>query len=261
MKIDPIKQFALKVIMPIKLFGLDLSVTNSAIFMLVSAVLIILFFQVALHNPNHKIPRKMQSILESLFHFVSDLTKENIGKNYKIYLPLIFSLFTFLLMGNLIGLIPFSFTFTSHLIITFSLALMVFLFTIFISLKKFGWSFFGRFVPSGTPGFLIPIIIPIEVLSFMFRPISLSMRLFANMLAGHIILKVFSSFVMPIFMAINNYFEAILPLNFIMGLLLLVLPISLNIMFIVLECLVAVIQAYIFACLTCIYIRDALESH
>ena len=261
MKLDPLKQFALKIIIPLKIWDIDISLTNSSLFMLGTTFFIILSFQIILKSAKTKTPSIAQGIIEFLFSFTKKLSQENIGKDHIIYLPLTFSLFLFLLVGNIIGLFPFAFTFTSHLIITFALALLVFLLSIAVSIKKFGFGFFSRFIPSGTPIALMPVIIPIEVLSFLFRPISLSMRLFANIVAGHIILKVFASFIFPLFNGIPTFLNSKGLLGNIIGALAAILPLIANVMFLGLEFLVALIQAYIFTVISCIYIRDSIEAH
>ena len=176
------------------------------------------------------------------FNFISSLINDTVGKEGKKYFPLVFALFMFILFGNLFGMIPYSFTFTSHIIVTLALAMGVFIFVTVLGFVKHGVKFFGFFVIPGLPIYMLPLLIPIEVISYLSRPISLSVRLFANMLAGHTLLKVFAGFVSAL------GFFGILPL---------VLIIALT----GLEILIAFLQAYVFAILTCLYINDALHLH
>jgi len=187
-------------------------------------------------------PSRMQVAAELGFNFINNLITDTVGKEGKKYFPLVFSLFMFILFGNLFGMIPYSFTFTSHIIVTIGLALAVFLFVTILGFVKHGLKFFGFFVIPGLPIYMLPLLIPIEVISYLSRPISLSVRLFANMLAGHTLLKVFAGFVSAL------GFFGILPLVFIVALT-------------GLEILIAFLQAYVFAILTCLYINDALHLH
>jgi F-type H+-transporting ATPase subunit a len=184
----------------------------------------------------------MQVAAEMGFSFINNLITDTAGKEGRKYFPLVFSLFMFILFGNLFGMIPYSFTFTSHIIVTFGLALAVFLFVTILGFVKHGLKFFSFFVIPGLPIYMLPLLIPIEVISYLSRPISLAVRLFANMLAGHTLLKVFAGFVSAL------GFFGILPLVFIIALT-------------GLEILIAFLQAYVFAILTCLYINDALHLH
>ena len=187
-------------------------------------------------------PSRLQAAAEMGFSFINNLIADTAGKEGKKFFPLVFSLFMFILFGNLFGMIPYSFTFTSHIIVTFGLALGVFIFVTLLGFIKHGLKFFSFFVIPGLPIYMLPLLIPIEVISYLSRPISLAVRLFANMLAGHTLLKVFAGFVSAL------GFFGILPLVFIVALT-------------GLEILIAFLQAYVFAILTCLYINDALHLH
>jgi F-type H+-transporting ATPase subunit a len=193
------------------------------------------------------VPGRLQSIAELSYEFVADTINSTAGKEGMRFFPLVFTLFMFILVANIIGLVPYTFTVTSHIIITACLALLVFFTVIGYGLYKHGLHFFRLFVPSGIPIYILPLIVFIEVLSFLSRPISHSVRLFANMLAGHITLKVFASFV-----------TLLGGLGFF-GILGAVLPLALVVALTALELLVAFLQAYVFAILTCIYLNDAIH--
>jgi F-type H+-transporting ATPase subunit a len=193
------------------------------------------------------VPGRLQSIAELSYEFVADTINNTAGKEGMRFFPLVFTLFMFILVANIIGLVPYTFTVTSHIIITACLALLVFFTVIIYGLYKHGLHFFGLFVPSGVPGYILPVIVFIEVLSFLSRPLSHSVRLFANMLAGHITLKVFASFVTLLGgLGIAGIAGAVLPLALVVALT-------------ALELLVAFLQAYVFAILTCIYLNDAIH--
>ncbi|MCP4922524.1 MAG: F0F1 ATP synthase subunit A, partial [bacterium] len=187
-------------------------------------------------------PGRIQMTTEFLFSFVRNTLESSVGKEGLAHFPLIFSIFLFVLFGNLFGMIPGGFTFTSHIVVTFALALFIFIIITGIAISQQGFGFFKRFLPEGVPWPIIPIIIPVEILSYVFRPVSLSIRLFANMLAGHIILKIFAGF--TIMMGFFGF-----------------LPLALNVVFIGFEFFVAALQAYIFTILSCAYLNDALQSH
>jgi F-type H+-transporting ATPase subunit a len=177
------------------------------------------------------------------YDFIANMVKDNVGKGGRAYFPFIFSLFLFILFGNVLGMVPYNFTYTSHIIVTFGLAGFIFLGVTFIGLVKHGISFLKFFVPSGVPIALLPILIPIEVISYLVRPISLSLRLFANMMAGHTMLKVFASFIV------------------LLGLLGGWAPLLLVIILTGFEIMIAVLQAYVFTILCCLYLNDALNLH
>jgi F-type H+-transporting ATPase subunit a len=199
-----------------------------------------LFF-VAATQKKSLVPNKMQLIAEIAFEFVSKMISETAGKDARPYFPFILSLFLFVLVANLLGMLPYSFTVTSHIIVTFALAFFIFIGVTIVGFAKHGVSYLKLFVPSGVPIFLLPLIIVIEVISYLSRPVSLSVRLFANMMAGHTMLKVFGGFVIS--------------LGIIGGW----LPLSFTVALTGLEILIAFLQAYVFAILTCIYLNDALN--
>ncbi|MGL4636450.1 MAG: F0F1 ATP synthase subunit A [Beijerinckiaceae bacterium] len=246
-KIDPIHQFEISKIGPsINVFGHDVSFTNSALFMLI-AVLIILFIMVYGTRARSVVPGRLQSAAEMLYEFMADTVRSSTGKEGMKFMPLVFSSFIFVLVCNLVGLIPGTFTVTSHIIVTFMFAMLVIGTVIIYGIAKHGTHFFGLFVPSGVPGLLMPFIVVIEVVSFISRPISLSMRLFANMLAGHIALKVFAGFIVLMTTA-GGAALALTPL-----------PMAMIVALYALELLVACLQAFVFSILTCIYLNDALH--
>ena len=244
--INPIEQFELSRIVRVIVGHSDVSLTNSAIFMAIAAGLtLLLMAQTAKGTVGA--PGRLQSLGEMAYEFVAGMVKSSAGEEGMRFFPLVFSIFMFILFCNLVGIVPYTFTPTSHIIITAALALTVFFTVIIVGLKEHGTHFFKLFVPEGVQWFLMPIVIPIEVISFFSRPLSHSIRLFANMLAGHIILNVFGGFVAMLLAA-----SAVLK---ILALLPFVMTIGLE----ALELLVAFLQAYVFAMLTCMYLNDALH--
>lgn len=244
----PLEQFEVKRLVSLPVGDFDLSFTNSALFM-VLAVIVSTGLLVFGMRGRAMVPGRLQSMAEMLYELVSDMVRENAGPQARKYFPLIFSLFVFVLFGNVLGLVPYSFTFTSHIIVTFAMALLVFLVVTVVAFAKHGVHFFHFFLPHGTPFLVALLIVPIEVISYFLRPISLSVRLFANMLAGHTMMKVFAGFTVSL-LAAGGAGAAI-------G----ILPVLLNVAMFALEFLVAGIQAYVFALLSCVYLRDALEMH
>ena len=240
-KHSPLEQFEIIPYWHIKINNLDLSFTNSS-FAMVLTVAFITIFLTATVKTRSIIPTRMQLISEMSYNFINQLLNDTVGNEGRQYFPFIFTIFMFVLIGNMIGMIPYSFTFTSHIIVTFALASVVFIGTTILGFVKHRLHFFSFFVIPGLPWYMLPLLIPIEVISFLSRPISLSVRLFANMLAGHTLLKVFAGFVVALGLA------GILPLVFIVALT-------------GLEILIAFLQAYVFAILTCLYINDALHLH
>ncbi|HXX52208.1 MAG TPA: F0F1 ATP synthase subunit A [Xanthobacteraceae bacterium] len=247
MQVDPIHQFEIKNLWPVfTLGGHEINFTNSALFMfivvgLASALLIGGTARRAV------VPGRLQSIAEISYEFVANTLRSSAGTEGMKFFPFVFTLFIFVLFANFIGLIPYSFTVTSQLIITVSLALLVFFIVVGYGFWRNGLHFLNLFVPKGVPKLILPAIVVIEILSFVSRPISHSVRLFANMLAGHITLQVFAGFVIMLASAgVLGWFGAVLP--FIMVVLLTAL-----------ELLVAFLQAYVFAILTCIYLNDAIH--
>lgn len=246
--IDPLHQFQIQRLIPISIAGWDISYTNSALWMTVGLIIVFLFFFMALRN-EQMVPNRLQAAAEMVFCFISDMVKTYIGLEGLPFFPFIFTLFWFVLMGNLLGLLPFSFTYTSHIIVTFSLAIVAFLAANVVGFKKHGLGIFRLFLPKGVPIFLAPLMILIELVSYLARPFSLSIRLFANMMAGHLILKLFAGFSVLLGKAG--------PLLAVAG----IVPLMLNIGITGLEFLVAVLQTYVFTLLTCLYINDAINLH
>jgi len=245
-KIRPIEQFEIHPIVDVNIGGLDLSFTNSSLFMVATVAVASAFLYMTTSNRG-LIPSRLQSISEMSYEFVASMLRDGAGSAGMRFFPLVFSLFMFILVANLIGMFPYFFTVTSHIIVTFALAMLVVGTVVVYGFWKHGLGFLNIFAPSGIPLILMPMVIAIEVISFLSRPISLSVRLFANMLAGHIMLKVFASFVVSLgSMGALGVAGAILPLLMIVALT-------------GLEFLVAVLQAYVFAVLTCMYLNDALH--
>ncbi len=244
---DPIAQFQIKKIATLgHIGGVEIAFTNSAAFML-AAVAVTVGGLVLATAGRSMVPGRVQSVAEVTYEFVADMLRQATGEEGMKFFPLVFSLFSFILVLNMFGMIPGLFTVTSHMIITAVLALLVFFTVLGYGLYKHGFHFFGLFVPSGIPIVIMPLIVLIEVMSFLSRPISHSVRLFANMLAGHITLKVFAGFV-----GLLGSFGAL-------GWIAAVLPLGLTVALTALELLVAFLQAYVFAILTCIYLKDALH--
>ncbi len=240
-KHNPLEQFEIQTLIPIRLGNLDISFTNSSAFMVlaVAAVAILMILAV---RPRASIPGRWQILAELSYEFIARLVRDNIGKDGKPYFSLIFTIFMFVLFGNFLGMLPYSFTFTSHIAVTLSMALVIFVLVTIIAFFKHGIRFFSFFLPAGVPIFLAPLMIVIEVISYFTRPFSLSIRLFANMMAGHTLLKVVGGFVFPLGI-----------LGFV--------PLAGLVAITGLEFLIAFLQAYIFTILTCIYINDAINLH
>ena len=243
---NPIHQFEILPIIHIPVGNVDLSFTNSALWMVIGTVLSTVFLSIAMKR-QELIPGRMQMFAEMLYEFIAKMVRENIGMKGRQYFPFVFTLFMFVLMGNLLGLLPYSFTYTSHLAVTGGLALMVFIMVVICGLYNHGTHFFALFVPAGAPLWLMPFIIPIEVFSFFCRPLTLSVRLFANMMAGHIMLKVVAGFaVAAMGMGAAGAFLGLI-------------PVGINTIMMAFELLVALIQAYVFAILTCVYLKDTVD--
>ncbi|RWL39415.1 MAG: F0F1 ATP synthase subunit A [Mesorhizobium sp.] len=248
-KVDPIHQFQIHPIIPLHIGGYDVSFTNSSLFMVITIVLASAFLYWSTAS-RALIPGRLQSVSEMAYEFVGNMLRDAAGKQGMQFFPLVFSLFMFVLVANLIGLFPYFFTVTSHIIVTFTLAILVIGTVVVYGFAKHGLGFLKLFVPHGVPGLLLPLVVAIEVISFVSRPVSLSVRLFANMLAGHITLKVFSGFVVSL-----SALGAV-------GIAGSVLPLAMAVALTALELLVAFLQAYVFAVLTCMYLNDALHpSH
>jgi len=238
----PLEQFDINTLVPIKLGAVDASLTNSGIYMILIVIAVTLFLTLSIRRRG-MVPGRWQSMAELSYEFIAGMVRDNVGPEGRAYFPFVFSLFMFILFANLIGLVPYSFTVTSHIIVTFSLAALVFLGVTTIGLIRHKLHFFTYFMPPGVPLLMAPILIPIEVVSYLSRPVSLSIRLFANMMAGHTMLMVFAAFVIP--------------LGFMGGW----APLTVNVALNGFEFLVAVLQAYVFTVLTCIYLHDAIHLH
>ena len=246
---DPIHQFEIKRLIPIDFFGIDLTITNSAFFMGLAIVAIFIFFMLATLRKK-LVPSRLQSIAETIYEFVFNMVQDSMGEQGLKFFPLVFTLFLLILTLNMLGMIPGFFTVTSQLWVTAALALLVFITVIVVGFAKNGLGFLKLFVPEGVPIYVLPLVSMIEVISFFSRPLSHSVRLFANMLAGHITLKVFAGFIIMLLGAAGLYKT------------LAVLPLFMAIALTALEFLVAFLQAYVFTMLTCMYLNDALHpSH
>ena len=243
---DPIHQFQIQKWIPLELGGYDVSFTNSSAFMLatVAGASALLYFSTAGRS---LIPGRLQSVSEMAYEFVANTLRDAAGTSGMKFFPFVFSLFMFVLAANLLGMVPYFFTVTSHLIVTFALAMLVMAVVVGYGFYKHGFGFLNLFVPHGVPGILVPLVVMIEVISFLSRPISLSVRLFANMLAGHITLKVFAGFVVSL-----SAMGAV-------GIGGSILPLAMTVALTGLECLVAFLQAYVFTVLTCMYLNDAIH--
>ena len=234
-------QFEIERHLPLEIFGIDASFTNSSLFMVIAAISVSAFLLISTSGRS-LVPGRLQSLAEIAYEFVANMIRDNVGTAGMKYFPFIFTLFVFVLACNMIGMIPYTFTVTSHIIVTFALAAVVFIGVTFVGFAKHGIGFLRTFVPSGVPPVMLLILVPIEIISYLTRPISLSVRLFANMMAGHTMLKVFGGFVVGLGA---------------LG----VAPLAFMVAFTGLEFLVAFLQAYVFAILTCIYLNDAINMH
>ena len=239
---SPIEQFKVVRYVPLEVGGVDISFTNSALWMLIAVVVSTGFLTVAMRRKS-LVPTPVQYVAETLYLIVANMIRDNVGREGRKYFPFVFSIFIFVLFGNLLGLIPGAFTFTSHIVVTFTMAAVIFLAVTVIGLVRHKGHFFSLFFPHGAPLFTAPILIPIELVSYLSRPISLSVRLFANMTVGHVILKVIAGFVISLGIA-----GGFVPLAGLVAIT-------------ALEFMIAVIQAYVFTILTCIYLHDALHLH
>lgn len=240
---NPLSQFTVEKILDINIGGFDLSFTNSSLYMVIATFSIILFMLLATSN-KALVPGRMQVVAESIYNFVFNIVKGTIGDEGVKFFPLVFSLFTFILLCNILGMTPYSFTATSQIAVTLSLALISFLVVTLFAIWRNGFiGFFKMFLPSGVPMWMAPVIFIIEFFSYLIRPITLSVRLFANMVAGHVLLKVVAGF--------------IISLGVILG----ILPFLFSVIMTGFEIFVAVLQAYIFAILVCAYLGDVTKSH
>lgn len=235
-------QFVIERYVKMEPFGIDASFTNSSLFMVLSVGIAIAFLTFAMSNRS-LVPSRMQSVAELSYEFVANMVRENVGKEGMKYFPFVFTLFVFVLMANMLGMLPGSFAVTSHIVVTFALAAAVFIIVTAIGFIRHGFGYLKLFVPEGVPLWLMPLIVPIELISYCIRPMSLSVRLFANIMAGHTMLKVFAGFIVS--------------LGVIGG----IAPLAFTVAFTGLELVVAFLQAFIFTVLTCIYLNDAVNMH
>jgi F-type H+-transporting ATPase subunit a len=239
---SPMEQFEIKRLLEFKIGSLDASYTNSALWMTIAVILAFFLFVVGMQK-KALVPGRLQSMAELGYEFVAGMVRDNVGDAGKKYFPFVLTLFVFILFCNLLGLVPYAFTPTSHIIVTFAMAAVVFLGVTIIGFVRHGAHFLSLFVPKGVPFVLLLLLVPIEIISYLVRPFSLSIRLFANMLAGHTMLKVFGGFVVML-----GIIGGWAPLAFI-------------VVFTGLELLIAFLQAYVFAILTCLYLNDAIHLH
>ena len=241
LNLHPLEQFEITPLIPIHLGELNISYTNSSLWMTIAVAIIIALMTLPTRG-RALVPGRMQSVAEILYETTANMLRESAGRDGRQYFPFVFALFSFLLVGNLQGMIPGSFTFTSHIVVTFGLALVVWVGTTAIGFIRHGVGFLSFFVPSGAPVWSAPLLVMIELISYLSRPVSLALRLFANMLVGHTLLKTIGGFV------------------FVLGIAG-VVPLAATVAITALEFLVAVLQAYVFAILSCIYLSDALHLH
>jgi F-type H+-transporting ATPase subunit a len=242
----PLEQFEIHPYIPIEIGGVDLSFSNSAAWMALATVTATAFLTLGARR-RALVPGRMQLMAEMAYEFVANMIRDNVGDAGRRYFPYIFTLFMFILFGNLLGLIPGSFTYTSHIIVTAALAVTVIVAVTGIGIAKHGMHFFSFFVPKGVPAPMLLMMVPIEIISYLSRPVSLSIRLFANMMAGHTMIKVFAGFVVPLG-AVSLGLGGLA-------------PIAMNVALTGFELLVAFLQAYVFTVLTCLYLNDALNLH
>jgi F-type H+-transporting ATPase subunit a len=253
--LDPLHQFVIKPIFSIDAAGFDLSFTNSSLSILLAILVMFAVFSIWTKT-GKLIPSRMQALGELSYIFIADMIRDNVGSQGIKYFPFVFSIFLSVFLGNMLGMIPYAFTFTSHIIVTFTLAMIVFLFVTILGFVKHGWKFFSLFAPAGLPTYLTPLLVPIELISYLSRPITLAVRLFANMVAGHAMMKVFAGFSAMLigFAVAQDGFASMVGVFSI-------IPLSLNIIMTGFEIIVAALQAYVFTILTCVYLNDAIHLH
>ena len=239
---NPLQQFEVKTLIPIHLGGVDASFTNASMFMMFAVAGVATFLMLSMRG-RALVPTRWQSMAELSYEFIAGMVRDNVGSEGRKYFPFVFSLFMFILFANLIGLLPYSFTFTSHIIVTFAMAITVFVGVTVIGIVRHKLHFLSFFLPAGVPKIMAPILVPIEIVSYLSRPVSLSIRLFANMMAGHTMMKVFAAFVIPL------------------GILGGWAPLAVDVALTGFEFLVAFLQAYVFTILTCLYLNDAIHLH
>jgi len=241
--IDALGQFELHPVLGS--LGASLRFSQSNLLMVIAAAIILIVLYVGM-RPRAIVPGRMQAAAELLYDFIHTMALDQIGHEGRRFFPFIFTLFSFILVGNYLGLVPGSFTFTSHIAVTGALAILVFVVGLLVALREQGLKFFGHFMPEGAPVALAPLLVPIEILSYLSRPISLAVRLFANMMAGHVMFEMFAAF--TIMLGGIHYIGPVLGIA----------PLVINMALIALELLVGALQAYVFAILTCIYLREAV---
>jgi F-type H+-transporting ATPase subunit a len=242
----PIEQFNIAPLFPMQIAGYDVSFTNSSLWMAIAVVVSVGFLSYAMKQKS-VIPGRFQIMAELMYEFVAGMIRDNIGNEGRKYFPFVFTVFMIVIMGNMLGMVPYSFTYTSHIAVTGALALSIFLIVTIFGIVRHGLHFFSLFSPPGVPFLLKILIVPIEILSFVIRPVTLSVRLCANMVAGHMILKVFAGFCVS-FMSLG-----------VAGLALGIVPMLFNVIMIGFEFMIAFLQAYVFTVLTCIYLKDSVE--
>lgn len=246
---SPLEQFSIISIIPFHIGSFYLSFTNSSLYLLITTGLVFLLFHLVTLNGGNVVPSRWQSLVEMIYEFVASLVSEQIGSQGKKYFPLIFTTFVFLLFTNLIGMIPYSFTATSHLIVTFGLSLSLFIGITIIGFQIHGLHFFSFLLPKGAPLALAPLLVVLELVSYCFRAISLGVRLFANMMAGHTLVKILSGFAWTM-LSVGGVLAIAS-----------VIPFAVVFALTGLEIGVACLQAYVFTILTCIYLNDAINLH
>ena len=250
MDLDPLHQFEIIPLIPLRIGSVDLSFTTSALAMAATVLLISLLLTFSLRRST-LIPTRSQLAVELLYNFVFAMVRDNAGSQARPFIPFVFTLFTYLLVGNLLGMIPGFFTFTSHIIVTFALGLTVIAVVTVTGFINHGIEFLRLFLPKGAPLFIAPILIPIELISYLVRPFSLAIRLFVNMMAGHTMLKVFAGFAVVFIKFLGTGFGVIAAL----------VPVAITMALTGFEIVIAILQAYVFTVLTCLYLNDALDLH
>jgi len=245
---SPLEQFEIVTLLPLSLFGLNISLTNSTLFLFLSSLIALFWLSLSFYKFS-LIPNSWQLVQESFYNLTLDIIKVNLGSKGEAYFPFIFSLHLLLLFINLIGMVPYSFTVTSHIIFTFSLALSIFIGINIIGIRTHGFKFFNLFLPKGVPLVIVPLLITIEIISYLIKVFTLSIRLFANMTSGHALLKIIAGFAWTMLSAggLLAFFHLI--------------PLALLLILIGLELGIAALQAYVFTLLTCIYLNDVLDMH
>ncbi len=244
--IDALGQFKLAPVLGGLGNALGFSQSNLMMVVAGALMLALLYFGA---RPRAVVPGRLQALAEVSYGFVLGMCTDQIGPEGRKFFPFVFTLFFFILFGNVLGLVPYTFTFTSHIVVTFAMAVLVFVLVTAVAIRIHGWHFLGYFFPPGAPKLLAPLIVPVEIISYLSRVVSLSVRLFANMVAGHVMLAVFATFILML--------ASIGTLGAIGG----IAPLALDVVLIGFELLVAFLQAYVFAILTCIYLHDAVHLH